>query len=185
VKKGDLLDGMLAFQRKAGQLDLADWPEDVAPLLQRMFSLWGVVPPKRSTAQGGQWIKEARSVISNCAEFGLPLLDDVCAEGNALPNGQRFIPARPISLIGWVVKAAAKRRGPGGAAQAPGVAVDPYTAWGERIRPPDKSRGERWAFDPSGRPIGLTDDSGLVWLRDAFGQKIPVDPAGNRVISDV
>lgn len=129
VKRGDLLDGMLQHSAAArpGQLDLADFSEEVRPVLQRMFELWGVVPPPKAGrgSPGSVWEKEARWVNQALGSFGLGLLDDVKAADAA------FIPARPQSLVSWISRAAAARRGP----QQPAAPGWSYDAQGRKIRP--------------------------------------------------
>lgn len=128
--KGDLVDGMLqAAPSQSGQLDLAEFSEDVRPVFQMMFDLWGVIPPASSarSSMGGLWQREARQVINACGEFGLVLLHDIRAADDS------FVPARPGSLIGWCIPAAARRRK---APAAAAVDVPPagYGADGRRLR---------------------------------------------------
>jgi len=66
--------------RSNGGLDLSKYPEDVRPVFQELYRLWGISPPLFSgkankNGRAADWIAGARELLMVCEEFGLPALE--------------------------------------------------------------------------------------------------------------
>jgi hypothetical protein len=106
--KPDLLDGMLKYARKPGEVDVSDYPEDVQPVIREICRLWSLVPPSKIGKKGSPyalWIQDARYLMNACGEIGLPVLQAVFESW-----GTKSPPGRPGTLITWASSAAGKLR---------------------------------------------------------------------------
>lgn len=93
-------------ERQDKGADLADWPEDTRPWLQRFLSLWQRTPPAPTKSRRGGdfalWISELRALKTACSEFGVDLLDDLFTdwqEQSARLGREPYTLARPGSLV--------------------------------------------------------------------------------------
>jgi hypothetical protein len=78
-KKGDLVDGALAYSRNLNDPDVSTYPEELQPILKEFCRLWALTPP-RQDGKGGQyalWIMQGRSLKDALAEFGATALPAV------------------------------------------------------------------------------------------------------------
>lgn len=99
VKNGDLLDGMLAYAAPAGAVDVADFPEDIQPIIREFCRLWSIHPPRKIGKKGSEfslWIADARMLQDACGEIGLPVLAAVFADWI---KDRPYTVGRPGSLI--------------------------------------------------------------------------------------
>lgn len=106
--KPDLVDGMLKYAKKPGDVDVSAYPEDVQPIIRELCRLWSLVPPPKTGAKGdpfAAWVKDARYLKNACGEIGLAVLQEVY---NAW--GSKTPPGRPGTLITWASSAAGRLR---------------------------------------------------------------------------
>lgn len=122
-------------QRKGDRLDLASWPEDCRPWVQKFWELWQVQPPEPSRGKKGQfalWIDDSRNLANACGEFGFEVLVAIHKDHEAerTRTGQApFMVARPGALIkAAMAKAGELRRArpQGPTDYRPGEKLDDY-----------------------------------------------------------
>lgn len=72
VKKGDRMDGMLAYAKPADPI--AEYPPDVQDVIKPLRDLWKLVPPQKTARKGGEfarWIADARDLREACGDQGV------------------------------------------------------------------------------------------------------------------
>lgn len=112
VKKGDLMDGILAFAHAADPL--ADYPPDVQDVLKEFIRLWPAdVPIKARKGKSGEfdfWCNGSRQLAASCGEYGLSILDQVFLDWQKRP----FTVSHPAALIrvtaGKVIELRSKKK---------------------------------------------------------------------------
>lgn len=110
-----LVEGMA---NNAGvDLDLASWPEDVKPIILKLYELWKIKPPtrvkdnKKKGTPCGLWITSARDLIDACGEFGVDILASYYDKWTASKRvGAAHDVNSPRSLVNVVRGHAAKLR---------------------------------------------------------------------------
>jgi hypothetical protein len=97
IKKGDLMDGILAFARPADPL--ADYPPDVQDVLKAFTRLWVIdVPIKARRGKSPDyelWCNGARQILIATREYGLPILDQVFLDWQKRP----FTVSHPGAIV--------------------------------------------------------------------------------------
>jgi hypothetical protein len=87
VRKGDMMDGVLAFSSPLQNVNsLREYPPDCLVFLETFLTLWPLDAPVKPRGKNGgefaQWVKETRQVKLALAEFGINGLGKVHAEWN-------------------------------------------------------------------------------------------------------
>lgn len=106
-KKGDLVDGMLRYARQPGQVDVADYPEDLQAILKAFAETFNLLPPVKGR-KGGQydlWVKDGRELLDACAEFGAGLMPDIKQAWT-----HKDAPGHPGAVLYYARSQAATRR---------------------------------------------------------------------------
>lgn len=106
-KKGDLVDGMLRYARQPGQMDVADYPEDLQAILKAFAETFNLLPPMKGR-KGGQydlWVKDGRELLDACAEFGEGLMPDIKQAWT-----HKDAPGHPGAVLYYARSQAATRR---------------------------------------------------------------------------
>lgn len=110
VRRGDLIDGMLAFiSTPNGTPDAGHFPEDVRDYIVAVSVKWGLTIPARKSPLYADWLKGARELKSACGEFGVGLIQDVFQKWASNPTNQ-FMVSRPAALVKSAIAAAGMRR---------------------------------------------------------------------------
>lgn len=106
-KKGDIVDGMLKYSSQPGQVDVADYPEDVQAIIKAFCETFNHIPPSkgRKGSTFDFWIKTGRELQEACAEFGTSLLPEV---KKVYPS--HLVLSGPQSILKVARDQAAKRR---------------------------------------------------------------------------
>jgi len=79
-RKGDLVDGALAYSRNSNDPDVSAFPEELQPILKEFCRLWSLQPPKPDRTKGGpyaNWILQGRMLKEALGEFGAAALPAV------------------------------------------------------------------------------------------------------------
>lgn len=72
TKKGDPMDGMLAYARAKDPI--AEYPPDVQDVIRPLKELWKLDPPQKTSRKGGEfarWIADARDLREACGDQNL------------------------------------------------------------------------------------------------------------------
>ena len=88
---------------------LADYPEDVRPVVSIFRDLWKIKPPDKRDKQFGKWIADARAVKDACGEYGLSVIETVYKNWR-----EKWVQGQPpytISSLGSIVKTCSAQAG--------------------------------------------------------------------------
>lgn len=88
-KIGDVIDGMMKYAKQPDPV--MEYPENCQVVLREFCRLWKMIPPGRGHPGYGKWIVDARELLINLGDGGLPLLAFVFRDWKASP--------RPFSVV--------------------------------------------------------------------------------------
>lgn len=98
-------------------IDLADYPEDIRPILARVCQLYNLRPPRKGSRKGGEfslWISSGRELVDAAGEIGIPALErarrDFASYMDNHDGQPPFTVSGPGSLVKTVRSVAAKMR---------------------------------------------------------------------------
>lgn len=144
VKNPGALEAIRKFQENnpRGEVDYSDYPEEVRGIIREFCKLWNHRPPARSTRKGGDfalWIGEARELADACGEFGYDALKAAHTEWEDIPLNDRFMVARPGSVVKITRSVAAKLRDKQGKSKEAPESWDSFVLkWHERYGSDDQ-----------------------------------------------
>ena len=122
-KKGDALDGMIAFSYLQGKADLSKYPEDTREILGKFCELWKLTPPAYSKKRAGEfaaWIEAGRNLRQACGELGLSVLQSLHETPPRWWLEKQFTPGHPRSILTDARSRAAEIRRKGESISTPG-----------------------------------------------------------------